>query len=220
MLGDYDAACQQFEQARALFARIGQRSNEAITLVNLAIARLNQQRPADAQAQARQALQMLRASGDRWGEGAALRVIGQAALALQDGAAAVAHLQASAELFDSLGLRHLALEAMAGLASAALAAGDLEQARAHTEAVLARQAEGLSLEGTEEPMRIHLSCYRVLAASADARAAPLLAAAHGALIERAERIGDAARRAVYLQAVPHHRELVAAWAAGAGGPVA
>lgn len=220
MLGDYDAACAQFEQARALFARIGQRSNEAITLINFAIARLNQQRPDDAQAQAQRALQMLRASGDRWGEGAALRVIGQAALALQDPAAAVTHLQASAELFDGLGLRHLALESMAGLASAALAVGDLELARAHVEAVLARQAEGLSLEGTEEPMRIHLCCYRVLSASEDERAAPLLAATYKALIERAERIGDAERRAVYLQAVPHHRELLAAWAARTGNSTA
>ena len=216
MLGDYDAACAQFEQARALFARIGQRSNEAITLVNLAIARLNQQRPDDAQAQAQRALQMLRASGDRWGEGAALRVIGQAALALQDLAGAVTHLQASADLFDGLGLRHLALEAVAGLATAALAVGNLELARAHVEAVLARQAEGLSLEGTEEPMRIHLSCYRVLAAAADQRAGPLLAAAHAALMTRAALIGDPGRRATYLQAVPHHRELVAAWAAGSG----
>ena len=215
MLGDYATACARFEEARALFLRIGQHGGEAIALVNLAIAHLNQDRPEDAQALAQQALQMLRISGDRWAEGAALRVIGQAALALQDMVAAVAHLQASADLFDGIGLRHLAVEAMAGLASAALAAGDLDRARAHTEAVLARLAEGLSLDGTEEPMRIHLSCYRVLAASADARAAPLLAAAHGVLIQRAERIGDDDRRALYLHAVPHHREIVAAWAAGA-----
>ena len=212
MLGDYEAACAQFEQARELFAHIGQRQNEAITLINLGIARLNQGRPADALAQAQPAARMLRATGDRWAEGAALRLLGQAALALHDTALALQQLRASAALFDEIGLPHLALEAVGGLAEEALLRGDLAAALAHVERVLAGQAAGVSLDGTEEPMRLQLACWRVLHTAQDPRAAPLLQAAHLTLQERAARIADAARRQAYLHDVPHHRALVAAFA--------
>ena len=211
MLGDYAAASDRFEQARAIFAAIGQRQNAAITVVNLGIARLNQGRPADALAHARAAARQLRATGDRWAEGAALRVLGQAALALGDLTAAQRHLRAAAALFRALQLPHLALEAVAALAEEASARGDLAGALVHVEAVLSAQAAGVTLDGTEEPMRLQLACWRVLQAAGDARAAPLLQAAHAALQQRAARIGDPARRHAYLHDVPHHRALVAAW---------
>ena len=218
MLGDYDVACAQFSQARTLFARIGNRQNEGITLVNLGIARLNQGRAGDALVHARQAQQMLHASGDRWAEGAALRVIGQAALGLDDAAAAVEPLQASRELFESLGLPHLALEAMAGLAVAALLRREPCAALTQVEAILRQLASGVSLDGAEEPMRVHLICHQVLREAGDPRANEVLAAAHEALQACAGRISDAVRRQAYLHAVPYHRELVAAWqgCAGAG----
>ena len=211
MLGDYEAASAQFVQARDLFAKIGQRQNEGITLINLGIARLNQGQPADSKAHARQALQILRAAGDRWAEGAALRLIGQAALALDEADAAVEYLQASRDLFEGIGMPHLAMEPMAGLASEALGRGDLGAALAQVEAILARQTAGVSLDGTEEPMRVHLTCHRVLAAAADPRARQVLESAHLVLIERAARIGDDALRLTFLNAVPYHRDIVAAW---------
>ncbi|WP_425261136.1 ATP-binding protein [Rubrivivax sp. RP6-9] len=211
MLGDYTTASARFEQAHAIFTAIGQRQNAAITVVNLGIARLNQGRPADALAHARAAARQLRATGDRWAEGAALRVLGQAALALGDLAAAQRHLRAAAALFRALELPHLALEAVAALAEEASARGDLAGALAHVDAVLSAQAAGVPLDGTEEPMRLLLACWRVLQAAGDARAAPLLETAHAELQQRAARIGDAARRRAYLHDVPHHRALVAAW---------
>ncbi len=211
MLGDYATASAHFEQAHAIFTAIGQRQNAAITVVNLGIARLNQGRPTDALAHARAAARQLRATGDRWAEGAALRVLGQAALALGDLPAAQRHLRAAAALFRGLQLPHLALEAVAALAEEAWARGDLPGALAHVDEVLAAQAAGVPLDGTEEPMRLQLACWRVLQAAGDARAEPLLRAAHAALQQRAARIGDPVRRHAYLHDVPHHRALVAAW---------
>jgi hypothetical protein len=40
----------------------------------------------------------------------------------------------------------------------------------------------------------------------------VLAQTHGLLVERAARITDAVRRRSYLERVPHHRDIVAAWA--------
>ena len=216
MLGDYAASEATFGQARALFARIGHRQNEGIALVNLAMAKLLQGNAADAKADARSAATLLQASADRWAQGAALRVIGQATLAQGDADGAAAAFTASRDLFRDLQLPHLALEAIAGLAAVALARGNTAGALDQVELILAQRAAGISLEGTEEPARIQLVCYQVLAAAADKRAHDLLHEACQAILRRAERISDPANRRTFLQDVPYHRDLLAAWPATAG----
>ena len=210
-LGDYTAASSQFAEARALFAQIGHRQNEAITLINLGMALLHQALPEQALGHATQASLLLHSARDRWAQGAALRLKGQAALALGDASAAATDFQASRELFDGMNLPHLAIEAIAGLAELALAAADPASALDHVNAILALLAAGTRLDGTEEPMRVHLVCHRVLAANADPRAATVLDQAYQDLWSRAQRIGDDQRRASFLMAVPHHRALVEAW---------
>jgi hypothetical protein len=80
------------------------------------------------------------------------------------------------------------------------------------ETILGALAGGATLDGTEEPMRVRLTCWRALAAAGDPRAPAVLAQTHGLLVERAARITDAVRRRSYLERVPHHRDIVAAWA--------
>jgi tetratricopeptide (TPR) repeat protein len=210
-LGDYATAQRQFMQALALSAAIGQRRDEGIIRINLGLVLLNLEQAEAAQGHARQALALVRAAGDRWGEAAALRVAGQAALVLGDAHAAADLLSASREQFDALEMPHLAIEAMAVLAAAALARGDRVSALASVEAILGRQAAGAALEGTDEPLRIRLTCWQVLDAVADARAADLLATAWRELSSQAERIGDPQRRQAFMEAVPFHRQIVAAW---------
>ena len=213
VLGDYPAACAQFTEARDLFARIGKRQNQGITLINLGIAHLNQGQAREASLHAAQALALLRASGDRWAEAAALRVLGQAAQASGQAGAALEHLSASRDLFAAVGTQHLALEASAALASLSLQQGDLGDALAHIDILLTQQATGVALDGVEEPLRLQLSCHQVLAAAGDARAPAVLAAAHQALMQRADGIANPQRRHTYLNAVPFHRDIVAAWLA-------
>ena len=212
-LGNYATAQRQFLQALALSASIGQRANEGVIRVNLALVLLNQDQAAAAAGQAHQALALLRTAKDRWGEAAALRVTGQASLALGDGAVAKEMLEASRELFDQLEMPHLANEAIAALAAASLARGDLDSARAEVEEILARQSAGAGLEGTDEPMRIRWVCWHVLDTLGDKRAANLLATAWRELSAHAQRIGDPAHRQAFLQAVPFHRAIVASWEA-------
>jgi hypothetical protein len=68
------------------------------------------------------------------------------------------------------------------------------------------------LDGTEEPFRIRLSCYQVLASVGDPRAGEVLSAAHAELQLRAQRIVDPNARHKFLHDVPHHHALTAAWA--------
>jgi tetratricopeptide (TPR) repeat protein len=215
-LGDYDNAGNRFNEARALFGAIGHRRNEGITLINLGIAELNLDHPAMALDAAGQALPMLRSSGARGLEAAALRLQGQAHLALGEAEAADKHLRVSRDLFDELGMTHLALEPMAALAQLAMSTGDRDTAMAEVERILLRQSQGVSLEGTEEPLRVALICHQVLAACGDPRAPAVLCHAHESLMDRAGRISDAARRRSFLERVPYHRQIVQAFAAKSG----
>lgn len=217
-LGEYGLAQTQFEQAMALSASIGQHKNEGLIRTNLGLVLLNQGRAAAAQAQARQAVQLLRSARNRWGEAAALRVEGQATQALGDAEAALQLLRGSRDLFDQLEMPHLAIEAIAALAQAALERGDLAAAGAEVEVILARLATGLSLEGTDEPLRIRLVCWQVLERLADPRAADQLAQTWSELSARAARIAEGPRRLSFLEAVPFHRQIRSAWLARQSAP--
>ena len=105
---------------------------------------------------------------------------------------------------------------ISGLARVALAEGRLDLALEPVELMMAHMAAGGSFDGTEEPLLLPLTCWQVLHAVGDPRAAGVLAAAHAELQTQAARVTDAQARRGFLQHVPHHREVVAAWAAHAG----
>lgn len=212
VLGDYETASAQFMQASELSRQIGQRQGEGIVQINLALVFLCQGAPAGAREFARNALQLLHVAGDRLGQAAALRVAGHAELALGERTSSSEYFGASRALFEELGLEHLAIEAIAGQALQALVSHDLATALECVDLILARQANGSSLGGTDEPLRIGLICYQVLAAARDVRAAAALTAAHVELQSRAAQIADPVRRASFLENVPWHRELCQLWA--------
>ena len=66
-----------------------------------------------------------------------------------------------------------------------------------------------SLNGTEDPTRIYLTCYHILMAASDPRASQVLAAGHANLQERAAKISDDAMRHSLLDNIPSHQELLA-----------
>ena len=78
--------------------------------------------------------------------------------------------------------------------------------------MLEHLANGGTLEGTETQRLIELTCHQVLANANDSRAAEWLARAQEALQAQAATIPDSALRQGFLQNIPHHREIVAAWA--------
>jgi class 3 adenylate cyclase/predicted ATPase len=209
-VGDYDTARQQFEVAREQSARVGQQQNVGIVEINLGIVHLHLGQAEPARAHALHALGLLRASGDRWAEAAALRVAGQAEEALGLAEQARTRYEASRDLFDELQLGHLALEALAALAEEALARGAVAEALGHAQAMLARQAAGAGLAGTDEPLRIPLAIWRALQAAGDPRAPQALADAQRELLSRAAQLADATQREQFLQRVPHHRQIMAA----------
>ena len=108
-------------------------------------------------------------------------------------------------------------DACAGLARVALAEGDAAAALAALQPVLDHVAAGGALDGTDS-RRNELTCYQALARAGDPRAGDWLARAHKALMAQSDAISDAGLRQTFLQNVPWHREILAAWATlGAGG---
>jgi len=170
---------------------------------------------------ARQALDIAQAAQARDNE-----VIG--ALLLGDAEAALGrHAEARQAYAQALALaREMDIawqhDAAAGLARVALADGDITAARAALRPLLNHAAVGSTLDGTCEPRRIELTCHQVLVGAGDPRADDWLQRAHQALMARADAIGrsggdaergisGAALRQGFLQNIPHHREIVAAW---------
>jgi hypothetical protein len=107
----------------------------------------------------------------------------------------------------------LVMEATAGQAEAALRQGDLDEAMAKVEMVLPTIAEN-SLHGTDEPLQIYLTCYRVLQAHDDPRAPALLAEARRLLDARASLLPDEKTRQAFLSNIPAHRAIMALQASG------
>ncbi|MCA0240757.1 MAG: AAA family ATPase [Proteobacteria bacterium] len=107
------------------------------------------------------------------------------------------------------------LDAHAGLAGVALAQGHAAAARAAVEPVLAHVAAGGTLDDTEYTREVEWRCHQALAAADDPRAEAWLARAHEGLMAQADALPDPALRHDLLHNIPHHHEIVAAWAARA-----
>ncbi len=110
------------------------------------------------------------------------------------------------------GARAVTNDARVGVARVAMQQGDLEIAKTQVEAILGF-LESRALYGAMEPLRIRLTCYRVLDAAGDPRAGGVLETAHTLLMERAEGIEDEALRLSYLDNVRAHREIRRLWTA-------
>ncbi|MCA9976738.1 MAG: hypothetical protein KC413_13340, partial [Anaerolineales bacterium] len=151
-----------------------------------------------------QALDIARELGDRSTAAFALTHLGHAHLGLAETAVARTAYQQAYEIRTELGESALALESLAGLARTYPPAS--AEALAHTTAILTYLQEN-NLTGSEQPLRIYLTCYQILHAHQDARAPSLLQNAQQLLNDRANHIGDPVVRQSFLENVPTHRAL-------------
>ena len=230
-LGDLAQARRELDAALQLVRANGDRVMEATALVTLSRLALWQGDETRALALARQALDIAVATQARDPEMEAGLCLGDAELALGRSAAArQAYAQArelaleidSHQQHDaSAGLARVALaeRSAAGASAAAPAAPATEAAQAALQALqplLDHLAAGGTLDGTEYPRLIELTVHQALALAGDPRAAEWLARAHTALMAQADAISqhstDPALRHGFLNHIPHHRAIVAAWA--------
>lgn len=210
-LGYLDQARPELHAALQLLRANGDRVFEGRTLGFLSVLALWQGDEARALALVRSSLDIAVVAQARHGQLYAWIKFGdtQAALGRLDAARQAYHQACTAALEIEPGAQH---NVSAGLARVALADGDAVAALAALQPVLDHAAAAGTLDETDWPRQIELTCYQALASAGDPRAADWLARAHTALMAQADALTDATLRQGFLQNVPFNREIVAAWA--------
>jgi len=218
-LGDYAGARGHLDAALALARQTGQRATEALVLLNIASVAHLQGDATGALAYAHAAHEAAQASAQADLQAYADLVAGHAELALGRHEAAASVYARSRDALQRLQMRpQQVLDPVSGLARVALAQGRLDEALAHTEPLLAHLAAGGHFDGTEEPLLLPLTAWRVLRAHGDPRAAAVLQEAVVQLQAQARQLSDEDARRGFLERVPHHRDLLLAWQALAARP--
>jgi tetratricopeptide (TPR) repeat protein len=195
------------EQALLIYQEIGDRQGQAFGLADLCLILHQLGDDQTALEHGQQALLIAQELGDRLIEGSSLARLGCALTGLERLTEAVETCQRALDLGRESGEHALTAESLAALARISLAKGDLARAQTHVDEILV-YLENNSLAGTDEPFRVHLTCYRVLHANQDPRAQEVLITAHRLLQERATKIDDDERRRLFLENVASHREIV------------
>jgi len=207
-LGSYTEARAQLQHSLEIWRDIGSRPGEVVVLDNLGFVNRMLGEYDASQRYLSEALALERTLHARKAEGWTLNNLGDLYLALGDYDQAEAHFLEALALRRDANLSHYVVEDLAGLARVALAQGDLVGAMARVEELWPILESNPTLEGTEHPQQALVTCYQVLRANDDTRAAPLLATLHAQLQERAAKIADVDLRRSFLENVPEHRELV------------
>jgi tetratricopeptide (TPR) repeat protein len=207
--GAYATARQRYSSALAKARDIGARTLEAHALVSVGCTSHALGESEAGLSCIQQALALAQETGERYLQANVLTALGHCLGALGQLEVARAAYQEALPLRQEIGHPHEATEAQAGLARVCLAGGDPVQAMGHVEDILTYLESG-TLEGTEQPLLVYLSCYRVLQAMDDPRAKQVLDEAYHLLQDIAEMITDEDLRHSFLQNVPAHQEIASA----------
>jgi predicted ATPase/class 3 adenylate cyclase len=160
---------------------------------------------------AEEGLRLSRQSGECMAEAWALTYLGHSRFCLGELAGAAEAYQSALDIRLSQDQPLLATEPAAGLARVALASDDLPGAQQHLQLVLDYLDAGKTLDGTDEPLRVYLTCYLVLQAGGDPRAKTLLETAHTLLQARAANIPAQPARDSFLENIEYNRAILSAW---------
>ena len=211
MLGSFAQARHDLEAALHLQRTNGDRVVEGKTLGDLSMLALRTGDDTRALAFARASLDIAVASQAR---DEALRAglrLGDAELALgRTAAARQAYTQARQRVLSTQDSS--CWDIAGGLARTAMAEGDGTAALAELMPILDHVRSGGALKGAEDSCLIEWTCFKTLAQVGNPDADGWLTRAHTALMAQAAAIADPALRLGFLQNIPHHREIVAAWA--------
>jgi len=208
--GDYNESKPYYQQSLEVFRQIEDKQGEVegLSYLSLLYHQLGEDEAALEHSQL--ALDISQELGDRNSRAYPLTFLGHANMGLDRFAEAEEAYRKAMALRREFGQPHMAIESLAGLARVSLARNDLSQALTYVEEILGF-LEDHTLDGTEEPFRVNLTCYRVLQAKQDPRAQEILNTTHGLLQEQANRLSDEELRRSFLDNVTAHREILDEW---------
>jgi predicted ATPase/class 3 adenylate cyclase len=209
-LGDLDRAQECLQKGLGLCREIGDEAGEPYMLCNLGLIARDRDELALAGELLVTGLALARAQDDRNLISVFLSYLSTVSLAAGRMEEAIEQANSALNMRRELGLDLLAADDLALLAFA----HRRSEPPATVQALdCARQClailEECDGEGPEFPARDYFYCYRVLAADGQVEAAAAaLAAAHGLVIARTDKIDDPARRQSYLENVPPNQQIL------------
>jgi predicted ATPase len=205
MQGDFDSARSYYQQALAMGRESGNVLQEIYTLINLSALDGNQQNAESAYRNAELAANLARKVSDRSGEAWAMHYLGHACLQQGKYEAARNAYRVSIQIRNELNQKGLSMEPLAGLAASYLEENNLAAAAEHIESILNFLAEGNTLEGAEEPIRVLHTCYLYLNRKGDPRAEQILQQAVHLLETQVSRLTEEAERKRYIENIRWRR---------------
>jgi predicted ATPase/class 3 adenylate cyclase len=217
LLGDYVKAQAYIEQAVQIAREVGDRYIETFCLINLSSHAGAMGQFTSAIEYAEQGLALARESNDRSAQAWALTYLGHGLFECGRTDPARNAYAEALQLRRDLDQPALATEPAAGLARISWLHGDPASAKEHVDAILAQLEQDGTLEGTDQPLRVYLSCYLVLSGMEDPRASGILNTAHDMLKTRANGIPDPSGRQVFLEKITYNREILSLWEQRHGG---
>ncbi len=209
-LGNLARARAELEPALALARANGDRVVEAWALNNLSRLALWEGDAPQALELARAALGLAVATHARVAEALALMRQGDSECMQRQWSAAEESLTRALSLTQEL-KTPFAQDVTEVLARVVLAQGRSEEALQLLQPLLAAVAAGGSFAGAAEPLKIELTCHRVLSACGDPRAEAWLERAHSRLMQQADTLDDPALRESFVKNIPAHRDIAALW---------
>ena len=211
MQGNFDQARNYFKEGLTIARESGNRSLEANILLNFGAMMVTEKNYSEALTYSVEALNITQKIGDRSTEAWSLTYLGHANLGLGDFKKSVNAYQKAIDIRQSLEQFPLAMEPLAGTAQVALEQGKTATALSQVEEILSHFASGGNLEGTDEPLRVYLTVYKVLIANRDPRADQILENAHTLLSKQVNMIREQTDKKMYIQNVPWRREIEEHW---------
>jgi tetratricopeptide (TPR) repeat protein len=149
--------------------------------------------------------------GDKTGEAWSYLYLGNAYSLMGQLEDAKRAFEQATNLRTELGQLSLAIEPIAGLIQVALSMNDIPLASRLLEQIMIHLAEGGTLEGTEDPLRVYLACYNVLERIKDERSVQILNKAMQLLETEISQISDEQSRRRYINNVPWRRTIEQLW---------
>jgi tetratricopeptide (TPR) repeat protein len=207
--GNYTQTQAYYEEVLAISQEIGDQRGVGLVFAGLALVYHQRGQQEMAQQYSQQAIAIAREVGSPFILGYALTYFGHALVALAQLNEAITAYQEAYTLRREAEQGDMSMDPLAGLARVAMLQGDKAGALAYAETIYAYLADHELSGAVEDRMRVYLTCYQVLAETADERSEALLETTYHMIQTVAQKQPEEVRP-TYL-AIPSHAAIVQAW---------
>ena len=205
--GDLPEAQLYQEESLRLSKILQHKLGESLAAINLGLVLYDSGKASAALEYANHSLKIDQEIGDKSGEGYSLTGVALASEKVGELSTAYDSHKKAYDLRQEIGQESLSIDNLAGLASILLAQKQQEKAMEHVNEVLSWINEN-GIDGIEYPIRVYLTCIKVLQQNGrNETAVQLLNSALAHMHQKASKISDPQIKEAFLEQVPLHQQL-------------